>query len=104
MKRQVSAISFGLALTAFSISNVSAEERCKVILEVPAANATYTQQHVLDVGDIPAIRSAFTSCTAPILQIPSQTARGLSAPSRGRGVFLILSTATAGSRDIRYTC
>jgi hypothetical protein len=53
MKRQVSTISLGVALTAFSVSDVSAEERCKVILEVPAANTTYTQQHALDVGDVP---------------------------------------------------
>jgi hypothetical protein len=53
MKRQVSAFSLGAALTAFSISDVSAEERCKVSGVVPASNTTYTQQHVLDAGDMP---------------------------------------------------
>ena len=53
MKRQLSAIWFGLALAAFSMSNASAEEKCKVSRVVPAANSTYTQQHVLDVGDVP---------------------------------------------------
>jgi hypothetical protein len=53
VKRQIYAISLGVALTAFSVSEVSAEERCKVSGGVPAANTTYTQQHVLDVGDVP---------------------------------------------------
>jgi hypothetical protein len=53
MKRQVSAVSFGLALAAFSISNVSAEEKCKMSGLAAATNTTYTQQHALDVGDVP---------------------------------------------------
>jgi hypothetical protein len=53
MKRQVSAISFGLALAAFSMSNASAEEKCKMSGSVVAANTTYTQQHMIDVGDVP---------------------------------------------------
>jgi hypothetical protein len=53
MKRQVSAISFGLALAAFSMTNASAQEKCKMSGSTPAANSTYTQQHVLDVGDVP---------------------------------------------------
>jgi hypothetical protein len=42
-----------LALVAFSASGVLAQEKCKRSGEVPAASTTYTQQHVLDVGDIP---------------------------------------------------
>ena len=53
MKRQVSAISIGLALAAFSMTNASAQEKCKMSGSTPAANSTYTQQHVLDVGDVP---------------------------------------------------
>ena len=53
MKRQVSAISFGLALAAFSMANASAEEKCKMSGSAAAANTTYTQQHVMDVGDVP---------------------------------------------------
>jgi hypothetical protein len=53
MKRQVSAVSFGLALAAFSISNVSAEEKCKMSGLAAATNTTYTQQHMIDVGDVP---------------------------------------------------
>ena len=53
MKQPVFAISLELALAAFSMSNASAEEKCKVSRVVPAANSTYTQQHVLDVGDVP---------------------------------------------------
>ena len=46
------AISLGLALTPICFSTVSAQERCKVSEEATAAKSTYTQQHVLDVGDI----------------------------------------------------
>ena len=53
MKRQIFAISFGLALVAFSMSNASAAEKCKMSGSTPAANSTYTQQHVIDVGDVP---------------------------------------------------
>jgi hypothetical protein len=47
------AISFGLALTPICFSTVSAQERCKVSEEATAAKSNYTQQHVLDVGDVP---------------------------------------------------
>ena len=53
MKRQVSPISFGLALAAFSMANASAEEKCKMSGSTAAENTTYTQQHVIDVGDLP---------------------------------------------------
>jgi hypothetical protein len=32
---------------------LSAQEKCKMKWEVPPANASYTQQHVIDVGDVP---------------------------------------------------
>src|ERR1700694_5592504 len=48
------AISLGLALTPICFSTVSAQERCKVSEEATAAKSNYTQQHVLDVGDISA--------------------------------------------------
>ena len=46
------AISFGLALTPICFSTVSAQERCRVSEETTAAKSSYTQQHVLDVGDV----------------------------------------------------
>jgi hypothetical protein len=76
MKREVSAISFGLALAAFSMSNASAEEKCKMSSNVAAANTTYTQQHVIDVGDVPGHQVRIFNYTERILQTPSQTARG----------------------------
>lgn len=39
-------------MTVFG-AQVSAQEKCTIASAVPAANATYTEQHVLDVGDIP---------------------------------------------------
>ena len=51
MKLQLYITSF--ALMAFSAFGVSAQEKCKRSGEVPAANTAYTQQHVLDVGDVP---------------------------------------------------
>ena len=51
MKLQLYLTSF--ALMMFSSCGVSAQEKCKRSGEVPAANTTYTQQHVLDVGDTP---------------------------------------------------
>ena len=46
------AISLGLALTPICFSAVSAQERCKVSEDGTAAKSDYTQQHVLDVGDM----------------------------------------------------
>jgi hypothetical protein len=40
-----------LLLTSMSIS--SAQEKCKISEAMEAANSTYTQQHVIDVGDLP---------------------------------------------------
>jgi hypothetical protein len=47
------AISFGLALSPICFSPVSAQERCKVSEDATAAKSNYTQQQVLDVGDVP---------------------------------------------------
>jgi hypothetical protein len=46
-------LSLGIALTTFPITDVSAQEKCKVSGQVPAANTTFTQQHVLDARDVP---------------------------------------------------
>jgi hypothetical protein len=42
-----------LMLTPMCVSNVSAQEKCKVSEGIEAAQSTYTQQHVIDVGDLP---------------------------------------------------
>jgi hypothetical protein len=47
------AMSFGLALTPICFSAGSAEERCKVSEDGTGAKSSYTQQHVMDVGDMP---------------------------------------------------
>jgi hypothetical protein len=39
--------------TAFSLAPARAQERCKVDEILPATNASYTEQHVMDVGDVP---------------------------------------------------
>jgi len=46
------AVSLGTALALSGISQATAQERCRMSWEVPAANTTYTQQHALDVGDV----------------------------------------------------
>src|ERR1700737_1047678 len=46
------AISLGLALSPICFSTVSAQERCKVSEGAPAAKSNYTQQQVLDVGEV----------------------------------------------------
>ena len=46
-------LSLGLMLSPIGFSNVSAQEKCKVSEGAGAANSTYTQQHMLDVGDVP---------------------------------------------------
>jgi hypothetical protein len=40
-------------LSPISLSNVLAQEKCKVSEGPEVAKSTYTQQHVLDVGDVP---------------------------------------------------
>jgi hypothetical protein len=42
-----------VALFSFSPGELAAQEKCKMKWEVPAANAKYTEQHVIDVGDVP---------------------------------------------------
>jgi len=51
--RFIYAISLGLAVAPICFSTVSAQERCKVSEEATAAKSEYTQQHVMDVGDMP---------------------------------------------------
>jgi hypothetical protein len=45
------AISF--TVVAFSTFGADAQEKCKRTSEYPGSTATYTQQHVIDVGDVP---------------------------------------------------
>ena len=51
--RSLAVVSFGTALAVSVALPAAAQEHCKISWEVPAANATYTQQHVIDVGDVP---------------------------------------------------
>ncbi len=46
----VSAFVFG---TVFFFAPAHAQQRCKVDETVPATNRSYTEQHVMDVGDVP---------------------------------------------------
>jgi hypothetical protein len=46
-------LSLGLMLSPIGFSNVSAQEKCKVSEGADVAKSTYTQQHTLDVGDVP---------------------------------------------------
>ena len=46
-------LSLGLMLSPIGFSNVSAQEKCKVSEGAEVAKSTYTQQHALDVGDVP---------------------------------------------------
>ena len=49
---RVGSLAFILA-TAFFLTPASAQERCKVDETIPAKNTTYTEQHTMDIGDIP---------------------------------------------------
>jgi hypothetical protein len=40
-------------LCSAAASPLTAQEKCKIKWENPAANSNYTQQHVIDVGDVP---------------------------------------------------
>src|SRR5689334_656104 len=51
--RSLVVLSLGAALAASAALPAAAQERCKVSWEVSAANSTYAQQHVIDVGDVP---------------------------------------------------
>jgi hypothetical protein len=57
---RIGSLAFILA-TAFFLTPVSAQERCKVDEEVLAKNTTYTEQHAMDVGDIPGHQSVSSS-------------------------------------------
>ena len=46
-------IGAGVALAAFASPEALAQERCKMTWDTPAGNAEYTEQHVMDVGDVP---------------------------------------------------
>jgi hypothetical protein len=41
---------FGLAL---SLTNVAAQQAQLISFKTPADNSNYTEQHVIDVGDVP---------------------------------------------------
>jgi hypothetical protein len=47
------AIGVSATLTVFGSAEAPGQEKCKMSWEVPAANAKYTEQHALDVGDVP---------------------------------------------------
>ena len=51
--RSLAAALLGAALATLAVLPVSAQERCKLSWEIPPANSTYTQQYVIDVGDVP---------------------------------------------------
>jgi hypothetical protein len=88
MNRQVSTASLVLALAAFCNSSVSAEEKCKMSGSAAATNTTYTQQHALDVGDVPGhqvrvleLHRTYPADTKPIcegLKRTEEWTRGLS--------------------------
>src|SRR4051794_6885488 len=88
-------------MAALSVSHGAAEEKCKISGSVAVANTTYTQQHVMDVGDMPGHQVRSSSCTTPILQIPSQTARGSGAQRIGGGAFPITPKCRQSSRRSR---
>ena len=45
--------SLAMVLTTLAFSAVSAQERCRMSWEIQPADTTYTQQHAIDVGDVP---------------------------------------------------
>jgi hypothetical protein len=51
--RPLAAASLGTALATLAAFPVSAQERCRLSWEIPPAESTYTQQHAIDVGDVP---------------------------------------------------
>jgi len=63
---RIGSLAFILA-TAFFLAPASAQERCKVDETSGAANTKYTEQHVMDVGDVPGhqIRIAQLHTTFP---------------------------------------
>ena len=47
------AASLATVLTTLAFSPVSAQERCRLSWGIQPADTTYTQQHAIDVGDVP---------------------------------------------------
>jgi hypothetical protein len=45
--------SLAMVLAALVFSPLSAQERCRMSWDIQPADATYTQQHAIDVGDVP---------------------------------------------------
>jgi hypothetical protein len=45
--------SLAMVLTTSAFSPLSAQERCRMSWEIQPADASYTQQHAIDVGDVP---------------------------------------------------
>ena len=68
-------IGVSATLTVFGSAEAPGQEKCKMSWVVPAANAKYTAQHTIDVGDVPGHRSGSWNCTAPF-PTPGRTARG----------------------------
>jgi len=87
------AISLGLALTPICFSTLSAQERCKVSEEATAAKSSFTQQHVLDVGDV-------SGHQIRVFEL-HRTASTSSAPSHGPEVIPTTSIAMAEPGDTR---
>src|ERR671918_912221 len=46
-------IGVSATLTVFGSAEAPGQEKCKMSWVVPAANAKYTAQHTIDVGDVP---------------------------------------------------
>ena len=46
-------VPIGIALAMLAAGAASAQERCKMSYEIPAADSKFTQRHWLDVGDVP---------------------------------------------------
>jgi hypothetical protein len=50
----ICALPVGMAIAVLAIPNVSAaQQKCKLSWEEPSSDSEYTQQHAIDVGDIP---------------------------------------------------
>jgi hypothetical protein len=75
MVSAISILPLGMAFFALTISNGTAQEKCRLTWEVPAVDTKYTQQLALDVGDIPRHQIRVYELRRAI-QMTSQTARG----------------------------
>lgn len=53
LARSLFAVAATVGLTISGMSNGSAQEKQKYFFKTPAGIAKYTQQHVIDVGDVP---------------------------------------------------